>query len=225
MAIRPVFVPELDSSNKIVLKLVEFTWFPGLEASQKRKSVASLHASARAHGIDPILEVSTKSLCSLGQSLSAFNLKITTSTDSHSQISVESAYQGSKVFLEGGPYHDLYWVNSLQAKQDSRLKTSGPITAFNYFGEIWGIEPVTWFYEWLYLSALTTFPRAEELLDYKGFTDIEFNPKAAINCQARACALYVWLVRNGLYAPEHLTPEGFRALRAIRKLSETIYLT
>ncbi len=31
----------------------------------------------------------------------------------------------------------------------------------------------------------------EELLSYGSFTDIEFNPKKSINCQAKAVAIYV----------------------------------
>lgn len=31
---------------------------------------------------------------------------------------------------------------------------------------------------------------------YDSFTDIEFNPQRSINCQARAVAIYVGLVRN-----------------------------
>ncbi len=37
-----------------------------------------------------------------------------------------------------------------------------------------------------------------QILDYTAFTDIEFNPKKSINCQARSCALYVSLARKEL---------------------------
>lgn len=41
------------------------------------------------------------------------------------------------------------------------------------------------------------------LLEYDGFTDIEFNPQKSLNCQAKAAALYVSLCRNGLLAGIH----------------------
>ncbi|WP_295671641.1 extracellular solute-binding protein [uncultured Haemophilus sp.] len=37
-----------------------------------------------------------------------------------------------------------------------------------------------------------------EIVKYDAFTDIEFNPKKSINCQARSAALYVWLFRNNM---------------------------
>ena len=42
-----------------------------------------------------------------------------------------------------------------------------------------------------------------------GFTDIEFNPKRGINCQARACALYVALSSNHLLEQATRSPETF----------------
>ena len=38
----------------------------------------------------------------------------------------------------------------------------------------------------------------EELVKYDTFTDIEFNPKKSINCQARTCAILVSLYKNDL---------------------------
>lgn len=40
---------------------------------------------------------------------------------------------------------------------------------------------------------------AEHLMDFDAFTDIEFNPEKSLNCQARSAALYVSLVREGLF--------------------------
>ena len=59
------------------------------------------------------LEVSTKSNEKLGQRLSAFNLKIDTKIG---EITIESAFQGSKVFEHGGPYTDIYKKDSRDAK-------------------------------------------------------------------------------------------------------------
>ena len=35
------------------------------------------------------------------------------------------------------------------------------------------------------------------LVEREAFTDIEFNPEKSLNCQARSCALYVALLKNG----------------------------
>ena len=35
------------------------------------------------------------------------------------------------------------------------------------------------------------------LMDYDLFTDIEFNEKKGLNCQARACAIYSYMLRTG----------------------------
>ena len=37
----------------------------------------------------------------------------------------------------------------------------------------------------------------DELLTYRAFTDIEFNPDKSFNCQARSCALLVSLHHLG----------------------------
>ncbi len=146
-------------------------------------------------GLFPLLEVSTKSEEKLGQRLSAFNLKVSTTIG---DISIESAYQGSKVFKAGGPFTDIYGMDSRSAKQDERLKNSGPLLGFDYFGQKWPLIPKTAFYDWLYLSALEPHQEfLKRLFDYKGFTDIEFNPDKSINCQARTCALLVSLLKLG----------------------------
>ena len=193
MARRPVFVAKGDPAHLVNELDFDFPWSPGFAPIQKKKNVVALHAAAARHGLGPLLEVSTKSEEKIGQHLSAFNLKIETD---RGPISIESAYQGSKVFENGGPYHDIYEVDSWSAKKDQRLKNSGSIIEFNFFGQRWPIIPKTAFYDWLYLSALE--PHQEylvRLFRYEGFTDIEFNPERSINCQARTCALLVSLLK------------------------------
>ena len=68
------------------------------------------------------------------------------------KASVESIYQGSKVFEYGGPYTDLYNKTSLHAKKDSRLKESGRLKYFNLLGQKWSLDED--FYSWLYLNGL-----------------------------------------------------------------------
>ena len=115
-------------------------------------------------------------------------------------MSVECAYQGSKVFENGGPYHELYSVSSLKAKTDERLHNSGNLIAFNFCSEDFPTEPKTAFYDWLYMTGLYQKKRdfVKDLEVFQGFSDIVFNPNRSINCQARAAALFVSLSKNGL---------------------------
>ena len=199
MAKRPIFTPNFSGFPYVDAIDIEFKWHPGFAKSQLQKSIASLHkASERLKNVSPILEISGKSASDLGASLSAFNLSLKTLKEQ--QMSVECAYQGSKVFENGGPYHELYSGSSLEAKTDKRLHNSGRLIAFNFCGEDFPTEPKTAFYDWLYITALrqkkTDF--LKELEVFQGFSDIVFNPNRSINCQARAAALFVSLSKNGL---------------------------
>lgn len=198
MATRPVYVPVLNGAHPgVKVFQVDFHWFPGLSLSQKKKSIASLHESAETLGIAPVLEVSSKSEEDLGVSLSAFNLMITT-PGKNRVFSVESAFQGSKVFEKGGPYIDLLGKSSREAKKDIRLKESGDLVEFRFFNKRFPAIPRTFFYDWLYINTL--LQKSDLVLaasQYKGFTDIEFNPKKSINCQAYALALAVSLHFHG----------------------------
>ena len=199
MAKRPIFTPNFSGFPYVDAIDIEFKWHPGFAKSQLQKSIASLHAAAeKLNEISPILEISSKSTLRLGASLSAFNLSLKTLKGQ--KMSVECAYQGSKVFEDGGPYHDLYYGSSREAKTDDRLRNSGELIAFNFCGEDFPTEPKTAFYDWLYITALfqqeTDIIR--ELEAFQGFSDIVFNPNRSINCQARAAALFVSLSKNGL---------------------------
>ena len=115
------------------------------------------------------------------------------------KISLECAFQGSKVFERGGPFIDLYTTDVRQAKRDRRLKESGPLKGFEFDGFSWPLEPKTAFYDWLYITFLYDYRDwATKLYAYAGFTDIEFNPYRSINCQARSCALFITLMKKGL---------------------------
>lgn len=199
MANRPVFLPR-ESGNKFVdTQYVDFEWFAGLSVSQKRKSITSLHDSVEKFlDIKNVLEISSSSVSNLGESLSSFNLFIVTEKNKKS-FTVESAFQASKVFEGGGPYVDLLDKTSKEAKKDVRLKESGKLIKFKFYGEDWPLEPKTAFYDWIYINALKKNPSlAEKLKDYSAFTDIEFNPNKSINCQAHSAALYVSLLKRGV---------------------------
>lgn len=199
MAKRLVFVPIKSGSPFVKNVPITFTWVSGQALSQVQKCIRSLHdAAKKEQNIDPILEVSTKSDSPLGVCLSAFNLRFR--APNGQEMSVECAFQGSKVFERGGPYTDLYYVTSRQAKKDERLRNSGRLIGFNFLGEEFPTDPPTAFYDWLYLQALHqehNAQLAQELLDYNGFTDIAFNPEKSLNCQARSAALYVALYYIG----------------------------
>ena len=198
MAKRPIFTPNFNEFPYVDAIDIEFKWYPGFAKSQMQKTIASLHDAAEEQNIAPILEISGKSNSPLGVSLSAFNLSLKTLKGQ--TMSVECAYQGSKVFENGGPYHELYSVPSRAAKIDERLRNSGELVAFNFCGEDFPIEPKTAFYDWLYMTALcqqkTDF--ISELEAFQGFSDIVFNPNRSLNCQARAAALFVALSKNNL---------------------------
>jgi hypothetical protein len=210
MAERPIFIPVVDGPTLVSTRYIEFHWFAGMAPSQKQKSVDSLHAAAiKQPGISKVLEVSSKSREELGVALSAFNLTFTTLRHNRT-FSVECAYQSSKVFENGGPYTDLLGMTSREAKKDERLRESGRLIGFRFFGTDWGLEPQTAFYDWLYINALKKHPRVtEQLLEYSAFTDIEFNPERAINCQAYSVALYISLHRRRLLEEATSSKESF----------------
>ena len=113
--------------------------------------------------------------------------------------SVESAYQGSKKFKKGGPYQDLYLADSLSAKRDKRLINSGDILSFQIEDEEWPLSPLKGFYSYVYLKALfqNRISVFDKVRNYQGFTDIEFNPKKSINCQAFCVACFIVLMNQG----------------------------
>lgn len=196
MAKRPIFTPNLNGFPYVDAVDIEFKWHPGFAKSQMQKSIASLHKSAEKQGITPILEISSKSESPLGASLSAFDLPL--DLPNGRTMKVECAYQGSKVFENGGPYHELYRASSREAKMDERLRNSGELVAFNFCGEDFPVEPKTAFYDWLYMTALYQHKTdlTSKLEAFQGFSDIVFNPNRSLNCQARAAALFVALSKN-----------------------------
>lgn len=200
MAQRPVYIPVSEKSLFVKTDLVDFTWFPGMSVSQKQKSIDSLHEAAKTNlpNLNRILEISSKSRDSLGIALSAFNLTFTTVKQQRT-LTIECAFQGSKVFQRGGPFVDMFEMTPREAKKDKRLLTSGRLTGFKFFGKEWELEPQTAFYDWLYISALRKqHDLAEQIINYDAFTDIEFNPERSINCQAYSAALYISLFKQGI---------------------------
>lgn len=194
MAKRFVYLPTENEPGVREVE-VEFDWFSGFAISQKRKTIASLHRAADASNMRPILEISSKSEDELGVEASAFNLSFHTKA-SNRRVSVESAFQGSKVFAFAGPFPDIYEMPAREAKKAIRTRQYGALSKFCFFGKDFPLRPRTFFYDWLYIN---TLHKDEELsagiCRFAGFSDIEFNPEKSVNCQAFSAALYVSLVR------------------------------
>lgn len=186
MTKRPVYIPSLEKDKYVEIKEIEFKWFSGFAVSQKQKSIASLHESIKKEiSVNKILEISTKSIQRFGVAASAFNLKV---SFKNIKASVENIYQGSKVFEDGGPYTDLYFKTSVDAKKDIRLKNSGSLTHFEFQDETWTLEED--FYSWIYINGLLqNIVVKNEIIKFDAFTDIEFNPKKSFNCQAKSAAI------------------------------------
>ena len=209
MAKRPIFIPKSEGPFLVETRSIDFLWFSGLSVSQKKKSVASLHKAAQeCFDIQEVLEVSSKSEDILGIDLSAFNLMIT--TQKGKVFSVECAFQSSKVFEDGGPFVDLLDKTSREAKKDSRLKESGQLKRFEFYSQCWQLEPLTAFYDWLYINALRKKPEYQAVLEkYSAFSDIEFNPEKSINCQAYSIALFMALKSRNLLEQATSSQESF----------------
>ena len=214
LAKRPVFLIK-DTQPFYAEEFIDFKFYSGFAEVQKKKSIISLHDTfLERYPNRKVLEISSKSENSLGVQLSAFNLIIQTKTEG--DFSVESAFQSSKVFENGGPYKDMLKMTSKEAKKDSRLKSSGRLVCFEYFGRRFNLNPTTYFYNWLYINALSLHEvLGDKLLEFDSFTDIEFNPDKSINCQARAAAIYVSLRKKGMLE---------RALESKELFLKTVYL-
>ena len=218
MAIRTIYIPDPDKLG-VIKKDIEFEWFAGFAPSQKQKSIFSLHEAGYEEGIAPILEISSKSLDEEGIKASAFNLFLNPE-DPEKRLCVESAFQGSKVFRRAGPFPDIYKMTARDAKKTirERAENAGELTGFDFQGESFPREPKTFFYDWIYINALSADEwLADKVAEYKGFTDIEFNPQKSINCQAYSAAAYVSLVKN------NLLKEALDSKEAFKDILETAY--
>jgi hypothetical protein len=195
LAERIIFCSCLDHIG-VKLINIKFEYYPGFALVQAQKSIESLHNSAMAIGYNNILEISTKSKNETGIKLSAFNLK---GDEFPFNNSVENLFQASKVFENGGPYLDILQQSSIKAKKDIRLKESGKLIKFTFFGKEFDINPPTFFYDWLYINILIrNTDILSALSNYNIFTDIAFNSKKSINCQAYSLALFKSMLYNNI---------------------------
>ncbi|KAA6206027.1 MAG: hypothetical protein DU429_06900 [Candidatus Tokpelaia sp.] len=161
---------------------------------KSKKSIAALHKAAAEQGLPKLLEVSTKSPQPLGVAYSGFNLSL---PQEGGAVPVECAFQGSKIFAQGGSYTDIYHADPVAAKRDARLQNSGALLGYRWGGEDFPLNPPGAFYDWLYIrAAAQNSAPSRELLHFSGFTDLEINIKKRAACQAFSAALYVSLVEN-----------------------------
>ncbi len=169
--------------------------------SQGTKSVINLHRAARNEfGNIDILEISTRSQEIEGIKFSAFNLSLETK---NKRVSVESAYQAAKVFEFGGPYVDLMDADSISAKRDPRLKSSGRLISFQFESMSWPVSLSPNFYDYIYIRGLLSHSNRSFLSKFDAFTDIAFNQITlnykkgkSFNCQARSAAIFISLLNR-----------------------------
>ena len=197
----------VDNTNIFEEKIITFTYVKGMAFSQKQKNVLSFHSSIqKLYPNLKILERSTKSQDKIGISLSAFNLKL-------EGYPIESIFQSSKVFTNGTQFEFLKSYPPKEAKQYISNIGAGALSCFRYNGIEFPLEPKSMFYDYMYTNALRQIPDISNYLkEYDIFTDIEFNEKKQINCQARACAIYSYLLRTNSVDYYLSSPDIFKKL-------------
>lgn len=188
-------------------RIVEFEYIKGMAFSQKQKNILSFHKSIqKKFPNSKLIEISTKSQSPLGVKLSAFNLKL-------DGYPLECVFQSSKVFEGGIQYEQLLFEGPKEAKQYIKENVSLPLVGFRYKGEMFETIPLSMFYDYIYISALLQSDiDTKEIASYDIFTDIEFNEKKQINCQARACAIYAYMLRTGTVGYYMSSKEKFKEL-------------
>lgn len=199
MAKANVFVSADDVLVRNVEVVYPYVWDTERKRGNPQKNILNIHSAFKALFPDRnVLEVSTKSGSPLGRSCSPFNLMCLLRDGR--RRNVESLYQSAKVFEDGTQYAELADVSAFSAKTDKRLKTGKRIMSFRLDGQDFPTEPKTLFYNFLYVKAMSQNKEiGDRLMAYDAFTDCMFSPKyGEINCQARACALYVSLRKRKL---------------------------
>lgn len=240
MAERSVFVSKLEYPFFEEIH-VSHDWFGGFALSQKRKCQISLHQNFIKHYPEhKVLEISGTSLMSLGAKLSAMNLSKRTLNGC---TSVESAFQSSRIYSDGtrvvGPFPEYLFLPGKTCKKLVKEASDGLHSYTYLFDEMKFFAPshhISQFYDFLYLNALLEPENqivAEELLagGYTTFTDLATK---SLNCQARAAAIFVGLVKAGkigevrnkesylklFYTDEKGQPTGLEAYDSVQLLDK-----
>lgn len=209
----------LNEDYSLTKEIICFDFFSGFSKEQKEKSIVSfLETTAQNLNTDKsnILEICKTSPILLGQKLSAFQLKLALKNNQNIELqsNVERFFQGAKVFgkndmfgnkEEYGPFEEIIYDPQPHPKRYKPLaevleevkKGNLDLIHFQLFNENYPLKPKTFFYDYLYITALIQNKKlSEQLLAYKYFSDIEFNPKKSVNCQARSAAIYVSMCKK-----------------------------
>ena len=188
-------------------EIVTFTYVKGMAFSQKCKNVLSFHSSIQEQfPTRRLLEVSTKSYNPLGVALSAFNLML-------DDRPVECIFHSCKVFEDGSCFEFLKDYTPRAAKRFMRENVSSPLKGYRFEGVEIPLETKSLFYDFIYIRALMQHPELSDgLRDYDIFTDIEFNEKKGLNCQARSCAIFSYMLRTGTVDKYMESMESFKEI-------------
>ena len=188
MAFKMVFF--VGKNRAFEEQIVEYEYFNGFALTQKQKSIESLHREIQLKKPRAkILEVSTKSKDAEGVQLSAFNLEL-------DGRPLECVFQSSKVFEGDLQFEELLYEEPVKAKHFIR-NVDLKLVGFRYKGEDFPLVPQSLFYDYIYVKALLQSEKDLSYVKrYDVFTDVEFNYKKQINCQARSCAIYAYMLRT-----------------------------
>ena len=92
------------------------------------------------------------------------------------------------------------------------------LKCYRFDGQEVPLEPKTLFYDFIYIKALLQNPMiSKHLKNYDLFPDIEFNEKKGLNCQARACAIYSYMLRTGTVEKYMASMESFKGVYDFRE--------
>ena len=203
MAQRSVFIPKAVYPYYEEI-LVNLDWFGGYALSQRRKNELGLHLNFNyAYPDLRFLEVSSASLCQIGQSLSAMNLSKRTSQGC---TCVESAFQSSRIYYDGGvqigPFPEYLFLPGRRSKKLVKIASEGHHSfEYSFEGKHFftpNFHP-SLFYDFIYISALLEDENKQvtsQLLseEYSAFSDLATK---SLNTQARSCAIFVGLHKAG----------------------------
>ncbi|TPR16283.1 DarT1-associated NADAR antitoxin family protein [Apilactobacillus timberlakei] len=188
----------VNHQNNYKKKILSYIWSNNPNKWLRNKqNIKHLHSMCSELFNDSnILEVSSYSNSKVGIAASAFNLKMKTTKGI---FTVEQLFQSSKNFKNHGTQEKLLDFNDpTEIKSCVRsLNNKDSIINFKLFDDKYPIEPKTFFYNWIYCNALRQHPLlARHIIQYSIFTDINFNFKYGINCQAESCSIFAALCRK-----------------------------
>lgn len=197
---------------------VQFYYFKGFALSQKRKNQIGLHMNFGTAYPDKVLEVCVGSLYSLGAALSALNLKKRTQAGI---TTVESAFQSSRIYGENdeiGPFPELLFYPPKDCKKLVVERSLGlPNRHFKFDGmDFYSPDHFrSLFFDFMYLNALCEEENktVAERLIAEGYTAFSDLATKSLNSQARSCAIFVSLVKNGLIDQVHEFDSFLRLFR------------